>query len=191
MTRWYHRYCVVQQLESLAKLGPGVAIRWPTKIGNPSNTYFAENVSINPGFVSKGTGKLTLGAHVHLGENITVITDNHNFERPDCLPYDKRKIAKDVTIGDCVWIGDRVLILPGVSVGEGAILAAGAIVTKDVPTLAIVGGAPAKVLRYRDEEHYRSLRQKQRYLHWPRDHDLVNRHKMIIRRGTVTHVPNH
>ncbi len=190
-TRWYCRNAVVRQLEQLAELGPAITIRGPTSIGNPSGTYFSENVSINPGFVSKGGGKLFMGAHVHLGEHITVFTDNHNFKRPEYLPYDTRRITEDVTIGDCVWIGDRVMILPGVSIGEGAILGAGAVVTQDVPPLAIVGGVPAKVLRHRDEEHYRSLRKQGRYVHWPRDYDLVDRRKMTVRRNTNARKPDH
>ncbi len=183
-TKWYRRKAVIQQLESLAGLGHGVSVRGPFTIGNPCNTYFSEDVSINPGFVAKGAGKLTLGAHVHLGENITVITHNHTFEKPKCLPYDESKTIGDVVIGDCVWIGDRVMIMPGVSVGEGAVLAAGSIVTKDVPPLAVVGGSPAKVIRYRNKEYYQSLRQQGRYHLWPRAHDQVNRRKTKIHRGT-------
>ena len=56
-----------------------------------------------------------------------------------------------VTIESDVWIGARVIILPGVTIGKGAILAAGAVVTKDVPDYAVVGGVPAKVLKYRNK----------------------------------------
>lgn len=184
ITRWYRRHTLIQQLESLAALGPGVSIRGPAMIANSRDTYFAEDVSINPGFLAKGEGRLTVGAHVHMGEQVTVITDNHNFEQPECLPYDPIRVVGDVTIGDCVWIGDRVIILPGVNVGEGAILAAGSIVTRDVPPMAIVGGNPAKVIRNRDESHYQSLRESQRYLSWPRDYDLIDRTKMTLRRRT-------
>ena len=60
---------------------------------------------------------------------------------------------KPIIIGDDVWIGGHVIVLPGVHVGNGAILAAGAVVTKDVPEYAIVGGNPARVIKYRNGEH--------------------------------------
>ena len=59
-------------------------------------------------------------------------------------------VSKTVIIGDDVWIGARVIILKGVYVGKGAVIAAGAILTKDVPEYAIVGGVPAKVIKYRE-----------------------------------------
>lgn len=74
------------------------------------------------------------------------------------IPYDKTYIKKNVKIGDCVWLGNRVMIMGGVNIGEGAIVAAGSVVTKDVPPLAIVGGNPAKVIKYRNEEHYYRLK---------------------------------
>ncbi|MBX7167446.1 MAG: acyltransferase [Pirellulales bacterium] len=138
---------------------------------------------MNPGFVSKGTGRLFIGSHVHMGEHVTIITDNHNFEVPLTLPYDKGHVAKDVVIGDCVWLGDRVLIVPGVTIGEGAVVAAGSIVTRDVPPLAIVGGAPAKVIRERNREAYEHLKAAGSYLGMPRDHDLVNRRRVRLRRA--------
>ena len=174
LRKWYVYWDTLNTLESLASIGKGVAINGPVYFGNPEGTYLSEDVSIRAGFASKGEGKLTIGSHVHFGENITILTSNHNFDRPESLPYDGTRIPKDVTIGQCVWIGEGVLIVPGVSVGEGAILAAGAVVTSDVPPLAIAGGVPAAVIRYRDKEAYEGLKSKGLYLNWPRDYDLVN-----------------
>ena len=76
---------------------------------------------------------------------------------------------RTVTIGNDVWIGANVVILPGVRIGDGAVLAAGAVVTKDVPAYAIVGGVPAKVIRYRfSEDMIRSLLQI-RWWDWPQE----------------------
>lgn len=189
LTEWYTRCQVVDQLERLAALGRPVTIHGPVKIGNPRATYFADDVSMNPGFTSKGAGRLFIGAHVHMGENVLVITDNHDFEEPAALPYDSRRMAKDVVIGDCVWIGDRVVIVPGVMIGEVAVLAAGSIVTRDVPPLAIVGGVPAKVIRYRPRDAYERLKREGRYHGMPRDYDLVNRKRVTLRRHDRTPVP--
>ncbi len=75
----------------------------------------------------------------------------------EAIPYDKMDITKDVKIGDFVWFGSRVTVLPGVTIGEGAIIQAGAVVVRDVPSCAIVGGNPAKVFKYRNIEHFKLL----------------------------------
>jgi acetyltransferase-like isoleucine patch superfamily enzyme len=177
------RASAIQQLERLEYLGPGVIVNGPISLGNVRQTRFASDVCINPGLVVKGEGALEIGSHVHFGENVEIHTANHNYDKPDFLPYDTIRIKKTVTIGDCVWICDRVIITPGVNIGEGAILAAGAVVTRDVPPLAIVGGSPAHVIKYRNRETYEQLRQEDRFLNWPRDYDLINKKRVTIRRN--------
>lgn len=86
-----------------------------------------------------------------------IITANHNYEG-EKIPYDEQYVLKSVTIGDCVWFGNRVTVVGDVTIGEGRIIAAGAVVVNDVPPLAIVGGNPAKVIKYRDSEHYYKLK---------------------------------
>ena len=85
-----------------------------------------------------------------MGSDVVIITRNHRFERTD-IPMMEQGFSDEqpVTIGDDVWIGDRVIILPGIKVGDGSIIAAGAVVTHDVPAYAIVGGVPAKVIGMR------------------------------------------
>jgi acetyltransferase-like isoleucine patch superfamily enzyme len=174
-----------QQLENLAELGQGVVVNGPIQIGSPNQVHFAEDVSINPRLTIRGEGGLRVGAHVHFGEDILILTSNHNYFQPDCLPYDKVRIAKDVKIEDSVWICDRVIIVPGVTVGEGSVLAAGSVITKDVPPMTVVGGSPAVALRQRDTDHYRFLKSEQRFLGWPRDFDLLNGRKVKIHRRAV------
>jgi maltose O-acetyltransferase len=83
------------------------------------------------------------------------------------LPYDKVRIKKAVVIEDCVWIGESVCIVPGVTIGEGAIVAMGSVVTRDVPPLAVVGGAPARVIKMRDAEIYWKLKSEGKFINWP------------------------
>lgn len=96
------------------------------------------------------SGPLVLGNNVMMGPDVIIYTQSHNFSRTD-VPMNTQGDApkEDVSIGNDVWIGARVIILPGVKVGDGAILAAGAIVTKDVEPYTIVGGNPAKVIKSR------------------------------------------
>lgn len=91
-----------------------------------------------------------------------IITQNHNYEG-EMIPYDTTYITKDVTIGKCVWLGNRVAICGNVPIGDGAIIAAGSVVVKDVPRCAIVGGNPAKVIKYRDIEHFDKLEKEGKY----------------------------
>ena len=92
-------------------------------------------------------GKLIIGNNFHSGEDILILAKNHNYEG-NAIPYDETYIEKEVTIDDNVWLGDRILIIGNVHIGEGAIIGAGAIITKDIPKLAIVVGNN-KILKYR------------------------------------------
>lgn len=94
-------------------------------------------------------GPLSIGDNVMMGPDVVILTHTHNIDRSD-IPMGKQgsRIAK-VTIGNDVWIGMRSIIMPGVNIGNGAVIGAGAVVTKDVPDYAIVGGVPAKVIKYR------------------------------------------
>lgn len=102
-------------------------------------------------------GKLLIDEGSIIGPRLKVHTSNHNWDGT-MLPYDDKYIVKDVYIGKNVWIGADVTIMPGVTIGEGAIVAACACVTKNVPPLAVVGGCPARVFKYRDVEKYNSLK---------------------------------
>ena len=92
-------------------------------------------------------GPVTIGSHVNLAQGITVTALNHNF-KDTALRIDEQGIStKPVVIGDDVWIGANAVILPGVTIGRHAVVAAGAVVTKDVPDNCIVGGVPAHIIK--------------------------------------------
>jgi maltose O-acetyltransferase len=95
-------------------------------------------------------GPLSIGDNVMMGPDVMIYTQNHNFEDTN-IPMIKQgnSVRKKVTVGDDVWVGARVIILPGITVGRGSILAAGSVVTKDVPEYSIVGGNPAKIIKSR------------------------------------------
>lgn len=91
-------------------------------------------------------GGLEIGSDVSISPEVTILTAAHGVNDPEFRVEDRA-----VVIRDHVWIGTRAMILPGVTIGQGAVVAAGAIVTRDVPRLAIVAGAPARVVGARDE----------------------------------------
>lgn len=97
-------------------------------------------------------GHITIGDDVMMGPRVTIYSQNHRTS-DTTRPMNTQGFEehRPVVIGDDVWIGGNVTILPGVHVGTGSVIAAGAVVTKDVPPFSIVGGVPAKILRSRLE----------------------------------------
>jgi len=122
------------------------------------NTVVGNNVNFN-GMKIRGGGNVRIGENFHSGTDCEIITQNHNFEG-EKIPYDSKYVYKDINIGDNVWLGNRVIILPGVFIGEGAIIQAGSVVVSNVPACAIAGGHPAKVFANRDKKHYYELKGK-------------------------------
>lgn len=115
---------------------------------------FDSDLSIGDG---SGVGiRCSLGGSVRIGENVmmgpecVLLAHNHSFDRLD-IPMCQQGFdeEKPVRIGNDVWIGTRVIILPGVTVGDHSVIGAGAVVTKDVPPWSVVGGVPAKILKMR------------------------------------------
>lgn len=92
-------------------------------------------------------GPVCIGNHVNLAQGITVTALNHNFEDKTKRIEEQGITTKPVIIGDDVWIGANAVILPGVTIGKHCVVAAGAVVTKDVPDNTIVGGVPAKEIK--------------------------------------------
>lgn len=149
-----------QIFRAAKSIGKGLSIGDYSKVNG--NTSIGEHVSIN-GLYIYGQGKVTIGNYVHIGRECMIIAQNHNYEG-DLIPYDETVIYKDIEIGDFVWLGSRVMILPGTKIGEGAIIQGGAVVHGEIPPYAIAGGNPAKVFKYRDIEHFKKLKAEGKFL---------------------------
>lgn len=149
------------KVKALAKsVGNNIKVNGNSTVGK--NTYLGNNVNFN-GIKIQGIGKVVIGDNFHSGEECLMITQNHNYDKGNSIPYDDTYIYKDIYIGDNVWIGSRVIILGGISIGEGAIIQAGSVVTKSIPKYAIAGGSPAKVFKYRDIQHYENLKKQKKF----------------------------
>ena len=92
-------------------------------------------------------GPVDIGSHVNLAQGITVSALNHNFSDTQKRIDEQGVSTNPVTIEDDVWVGANAVILPGVTIGEHCVVAAGAVVTKDVPPHSLVAGVPAKVIK--------------------------------------------
>lgn len=109
-----------------------------------------ENVSINP--YACLSGKVTIGNAVRIASHVSIVGFNHGFDDIETPIYRQPLTSLGIEIGDDVWIGANAVVLDGVKIGCGAIIAAGAVVAKDIPAMAMAGGVPARVLRYRGEK---------------------------------------
>lgn len=127
------------------------------------NVILGNYVNFN-GMSIVGNGECRIGNYFHSGTNCQIITQNHNYDAGQLIPYDRTVIKKTVVIDDCVWFGNNVTVLGNVHIGEGAVIQAGAVVVSDIPRCAIAGGNPAKVFKMRDVEHYDELKKTNRFM---------------------------
>lgn len=131
----------------------GVVIHGAKKMSIGNDVRLGEKSYLN------ANGGLIIGNNVKMGPQVFIWTSDHNYISPKWLPFDNVTPNKPpVTIGDNVWVGSKVIIVPGVKIGEGAVLAMGAVVTRDVPPCAVVGGNPANIIKYRNIETYNKLK---------------------------------
>lgn len=114
------------------------------------------NIHIGDNLLIRGEGGLKIGNNIRISRNFTLYTINHNYEGV-ALPYDSSYREKGVIIGNNVWIGMNVIVLPGAQIGDGVIVGAGTVVTGKVPPMAIIGSQRWKILKMRNEEHYNSF----------------------------------
>ncbi len=159
ITSLRRRLCTAYAKHKVCCYGTGFTVNRYSKF--TKLTIIGNNCHFN-GMRISGLGDVSIGDNFHSGENCRIITQNHNYEG-SALPYDSTFQLKVVSIGKNVWCGDSVIILPGTIIGDGAILQAGSVVHGTIPPLAIVGGNPAQVFKYRDKEHYYRLEREHIY----------------------------
>jgi maltose O-acetyltransferase len=153
-----HRWASETPRRKFVNCGKHVTIKPFMDCSFPERVKIGDYVYIGPYALIHAQGGLTIETGVIIAPRVTIYTCNHNYLNPTALPYDATMLLEPVIIKQFVWIGVNVLIVPGVTIGEGAIVGAGSVVTKDVPDLAIVGGNPAKIIGYRDKNKYEQLK---------------------------------
>lgn len=149
-----YAYYIVNHLHGKrhAKIGkntnihPTVIIRESQNIFIGNNCYFNHNTILNGG---KKNAKLIIGDFVQTGPNVAFYVANHSHLDNGTPIINQGYYEKDIVIEDDVWIGANSVILPGVTIGEGAIIGAGSVVNKDVSPYSICAGTPAKFIKYR------------------------------------------
>jgi maltose O-acetyltransferase len=132
--------------KTLGNLGRGSMVYYGVKISLPSQVYIGCDVSIAPNvwLGASSEGRISIGDRSAIASGVRVVTPTHD---PNVLPVSSVGINRPVNIGQDVWIGTGAIILPGVTIHDGAMVAAGAVVTKDVPSNCMVGGVPARLIK--------------------------------------------
>lgn len=131
-------------------------------IGSGVSLEIGHHAGFN-GFTATGWGGVKIGNYFHSGTNVKIMLGSHDYDHGDKIPYGNDYTRKKVVIDDFVWLGSDVTISGNVHIEEGAIVAIGSVVVKDVPRCAIVGGNPAKVIKYRDVDHFDKLKTEGKY----------------------------
>ena len=147
--------------------GPTVCVQQPCVIWGAESLQLGRNIHIGRNAEIMAEGGITIGSHVVISFSCVLWSINHRYDG-DGLPYDKARVRRPIVIQDNVWIGRNVIVGGGVTIGEGAVVAMGSVVTRDVPPLAVVGGNPARVLKFRDAELYAKNKAERRFL-WRED----------------------
>jgi acetyltransferase-like isoleucine patch superfamily enzyme len=129
------------------KIGKNSVINMSQYINMPNRITIGEGSHINRGCFIDGRAGCYIGNSVSISYNVSLVTGGH-----DLMSNDFAGIYKPIVIKDYVWIGINATILQGVTIGKGAVVAAGAVVTKDIPDFAIVGGIPAKIIGHRKQK---------------------------------------
>ena len=127
-------------------------VSFGTRILEPNRIRVGTRSTIPTSSVIDGRGGLTIGNDCLLGFENIILTSTHEADRVDINIMDQGMLSAPVFIGDDVWTGCRVVILPGVRIGSHAVIGAGSVVTKDVPDWAVAAGVPAKVIRDRRDD---------------------------------------
>lgn len=140
------RYILVKKI--LRSCGDDVIVKNKAYFGDGTRLSIGSRSQI--GQNSKLAGDIIIGEDVIMGPDVVIMATSHAFDRVD-IPINKQGAAKEkqIRIGNDVWIGTRVIILPGVSIGNHSIIGAGAIVTKSFDDYSIIGGVPAKLIKKR------------------------------------------
>lgn len=133
------------------------------QISHAENFKIASTSHLKSDTFIEAWGGVTIGNYFHVGRGLTIFSSNHIYNGAHYIPYDKESLLKPVVIEDFVWCGSNVTICPGVIIKEGAVVGAGAVVTKDVPCGAVVGGNPAVVIKYRNMEVFQRLKSERKF----------------------------
>jgi acetyltransferase-like isoleucine patch superfamily enzyme len=143
-----------------ATLGEGTAIERRVRVQTKGGLTIGKGCNVNSGTVLDGRGGLVIGSLVNISPDATILTAQHDVASP---AFDGQ--TAPTRVADRAWVSTRAIVLPGTTVGEGAVVAAGAVVSKDVAPWTIVAGNPAREIGRRPQDAQQTLPRYARWLH--------------------------
>ena len=153
--RWRYWKVQMKSLGTTSRISHRVKVQAPQNISIGSKTHITNRTYLD------GRGGITIGDNVLVGYESIIMTSARNFGDTETPINLQGSTRKPVIIGNDCWLGARAIVLPGVTIGDGAVVGTAAVVTKDVPALAVVGGVPARILGKRgNQSGQRRLRDK-------------------------------
>ena len=178
------------------EIEPGAIIRKGCTIGGNVTIGRASSLNGRVEIIGHHKAWIRIGRYSSIAPEVVIQSDNHVMNRLTTCPLkyfiegsrDTSTAAqKDIAIGNDVWIGRRAIILPGVSIGDGAVIAAGAVVSRDVPPYTIVGGVPARVIKKRFDDG--TIKKLLSLAWWDMPPDRLNRNKKQFSRNITSGFP--
>ena len=132
------------------------------KLGHTENLILHDNIVLGENIFINAQGGVEIGSGTITGPDVMIFSVNHIYDS-EILPFAEELSLKPVVIGENCWIGARVFICPGVSIGEGSVVAANSVVTKNFPPCSVIGGNPAKLIKTNNKEMYSKAKEKSIY----------------------------
>jgi len=148
------------QARHRGKVGEGVVFVGPTRVNKRTSIGAYSTIC---GLSVSGDGPLDIGRNCEIAPDVLVLTQNHDYDDGSLIPYGTEFHEKKVVIEDFVWVGQRVTILPGTTIREGAIIQAGAVVRGEIAPFSIAGGCPARPFAQRNRERFLKLKAEGAY----------------------------
>lgn len=142
--------CAIRRFLLPGSYASGVKIWDGVQVDYPQSLIVGENTSVNRGAVLNCGGGIRIGSNVLIGPGVIVYSQNHQYRDADALIRAQGYVRKPVVIEDDVWVAARAIVLPGVTLARGCVIAAGAVVTKSTEPLGVYAGSPAVRIGLRD-----------------------------------------
>lgn len=158
----YEQQYIQDLKNSFLHVGSSLNIDERVKVDKPHNVSLGNNVHIGEDCFFVATGGIIINDHCHLSRNVTIYSANHEY-MGNAIPYDDKFVCAPVILGRGVWIGRNVNILPGVKIGNGAIIGMGTTVSKDVGDYEIVISSQQRSVKTRDEDKFKYLYKRKKF----------------------------